>query len=329
MLLMTRYSAQRSACRHGSCQNANIPASLFAMGVCCGPNRRPARQLCLIPHLRGPDTRSGTPCETPGCWTRLGAPWALMTASSPHRPSAGGQVSHTQPAHVIGSGQATSPDMAAFANAVMVRYLDCNDNFFSVAGGHPSDMIPAALAVARLHPQQWGPSHDCYCRGISSLLLHSRPDTLGRTRLGPRGAGRAGLGLRRGDLMRLPPEQTREAISLAVTPNMALGQTRVGELSMWKGCATAASARAGVFAAMLAREGMSGPPEPFGRTAWPVGAVGMVCPTWSIRPWSIQMAGRRVQGRRVRLQVLPLADTHSSCHLDGPSLKGQGRTRPD
>jgi 2-methylcitrate dehydratase len=35
--------------------------------------------------------------------------------------------------------------------------------------------------------------------------------------------------------------------------------TRAGELSMWKGCAFAHAARNGVFAAMLAREGMTGP----------------------------------------------------------------------
>ena len=39
-------------------------------------------------------------------------------------------------------------DLAGFANGVMVRYLDFNDYYFSPGGGHPSDMIPAALAAA-------------------------------------------------------------------------------------------------------------------------------------------------------------------------------------
>ena len=29
-----------------------------------------------------------------------------------------------------------------------MRYLDCNDSYFRPGGGHPSDMIPAVLAVA-------------------------------------------------------------------------------------------------------------------------------------------------------------------------------------
>ena len=54
-------------------------------------------------------------------------------------------------ARIFGTGAATSMEMAAFANAVMVRYLDCNDTFISKGSGHPSDMIPACLAVAEAH----------------------------------------------------------------------------------------------------------------------------------------------------------------------------------
>jgi len=53
------------------------------------------------------------------------------------------------------------------------------------------------------------------------------------------------------------------AISLSVAPNLPLGVTRTGELSMWKGCATASATRAGVFSALLAEQGMTGPDEPF------------------------------------------------------------------
>src|SRR6188768_117141 len=50
-------------------------------------------------------------------------------------------------AHVLGRGLRSTPEMAAFANAVMVRYLDFNDvNKALRMGGHPSDMIPAILS---------------------------------------------------------------------------------------------------------------------------------------------------------------------------------------
>ena len=53
------------------------------------------------------------------------------------------------------------------------------------------------------------------------------------------------------------------AAALAVTAHVPTRQTRSGELSMWKGCATAASAKAGVFAAQLAQLGMTGPTAAF------------------------------------------------------------------
>ena len=66
-----------------------------------------------------------------------------------------------------------------------------------------------------------------------------------------------------GKLLGLDLEKMANAISLAAGPNVPTRQTRSGELSMWKGCACAASARGGLFAALLANEGMTAPPEAF------------------------------------------------------------------
>ena len=66
-----------------------------------------------------------------------------------------------------------------------------------------------------------------------------------------------------GKVLGLDRETMAHAISLAITPNLPLGVTRTGELSMWKGCATASATRAAVFAAQLASTGMTGPYEPF------------------------------------------------------------------
>ena len=59
-------------------------------------------------------------------------------------------VTSTQPASVLGSGQTTSPDLAAFANGVMIRYLDFNDGYTSKESGHPSDRIAATLAATEV-----------------------------------------------------------------------------------------------------------------------------------------------------------------------------------
>ena len=47
------------------------------------------------------------------------------------------------PVRVWGSEEMSSMDAAAFANGVMVRYLDFNDTYMSVEVAHPSDAIPA------------------------------------------------------------------------------------------------------------------------------------------------------------------------------------------
>jgi len=60
-------------------------------------------------------------------------------------------------------------------------------------------------------------------------------------------------------LMNLSEIQTTHAIGIAGVCNTALRQTRSGELSDWKGCAFANAARNGVFAALLAADGLSGP----------------------------------------------------------------------
>jgi 2-methylcitrate dehydratase len=73
----------------------------------------------------------------------------------------------------------------------------------------------------------------------------------------PASAAAAGL------LLGLSAAQMADAIAIAVTANVATRQTRAGELAMWKGCATATAAKAGLFAAQLAMEGMTGPTAAF------------------------------------------------------------------
>jgi 2-methylcitrate dehydratase len=63
--------------------------------------------------------------------------------------------------------------------------------------------------------------------------------------------------------LKVSAEIMPHVLGLATVPNCALGQTRAGELAMWKGLASANACRNGVFACMLAREGVTGPTDPF------------------------------------------------------------------
>ena len=61
-------------------------------------------------------------------------------------------VNSKQAATVLLSGIKTSPELAVFANGVMIRYLDFNDAYVSQmnGAGHPSDTIAALLTAAEL-----------------------------------------------------------------------------------------------------------------------------------------------------------------------------------
>ena len=169
----------------------------------------------------------------------------------------------TTPARVMGTSEYTSPDMAAFANGVMVRYLDCNDSYFSPGGGHPSDMIAAVMALAdpmlsdgRTILTAITLAYEVFCRISDQVVIGDLGWDQGIFSV-------IGAACGAGKILDLDQEQMANAISLAITPSVPLAVTRSGELSMWKGCATAASSRSAVFAAMLAAEGMNGPGEPF------------------------------------------------------------------
>jgi 2-methylcitrate dehydratase len=70
-------------------------------------------------------------------------------------------------------------------------------------------------------------------------------------------------------LLGLSCESIAAAASMAVVPNNVLKQVRTGHLSMWKAVTAGHSGKAGVFAALLAREGMNAPYLPFeGSSGW-------------------------------------------------------------
>ena len=168
-------------------------------------------------------------------------------------------VTSRQPATVLGSGQETSPDLATFANGVMIRYLDFNDGYTSLESGHPSDAIAAVLSPAEVAHGDGKRvitatvlAYEAFCRLCDAVSVRARGFdhvTLGAI-ASALGAAKA-MGLTR--------EQTVQALNLGVAAGLALYQTRIGDVSLWKGCAFANASRNAVFAALLASRGLTGP----------------------------------------------------------------------
>ena len=174
------------------------------------------------------------------------------------------EVHGSSPATLLGTTDTTTPDMAAFVNGVMVRYLDFNDSYNGKDVAHPSDNIPAVLAAAEAHGASgrqliaavalayevqaaWVDSFQLASGGVWDQAAYAAISV-------PLGAGR---------VIGLTLEQLAEALRISVVSSMTLGEARRGTISHWKAAAVPNAGRNGVFAAMLARRGMTGPPEVF------------------------------------------------------------------
>ena len=149
--------------------------------------------------------------------------------------------------------------MAAFANGVMLRVLDLSDMYRVKIGGHPSDVIAAVLAASDLGARAGrslitaiAVAYEVYCGCCDAIDLNSQgwDQPVYSVVASVLAAGR---------LMGLDAQRMAHAVSLALVPNMAMYQTRHGELSSWKGCAGANASRNAIFAALLAQSGFTGP----------------------------------------------------------------------
>ncbi len=185
-----------------------------------------------------------------GAWSAPPSRIARQTARS---------VKATHGATVWGTDHKTTPDLAAFANGAFVRYLDFNDTYLAKEPAHPSDNIAAILAVGEASRasgkrviQAIALAYEIQCRLCDAAAL--RPRGWDHVTYGPFSSALAAA-----KVMKLSEAQTLQAVNLAGVANVALRQTRVGDLSMWKACAFSNAARNGVFAAMLAEQGMTGP----------------------------------------------------------------------
>jgi 2-methylcitrate dehydratase len=158
-----------------------------------------------------------------------------------------------------GTDHRAPPDWAAFANGCLVRYLDFNDTYLSKEPAHPSDNIPALVAVAESVSASGRDlitaialAYEIQCRLCDTASLRAQGwDHVSYVALS--------TALAAAHLLKLGPDRTRHAVNIAGVSAGSLRQSRAGELSHWKAGTVAHAARRGVFAAQLAAEGMTGP----------------------------------------------------------------------
>ena len=160
---------------------------------------------------------------------------------------------------LIGKGPA---DAAAFLNGVMVRFHDWNDTYVGRNGGHPSDIIAAALAAG----EEGHCSGDEVLRAIAAgqhlmLDMCDGSNALARgwdhaTYVGI--AATVAVGLLRG----LTPTQFAHAISMITAANNML-IARSAKVSAWRSLASPQALRNALFVTALAKADVSGPDPVF------------------------------------------------------------------
>ena len=148
---------------------------------------------------------------------------------------------------VLGYGFQSSLELGAFANSAMGRHTDFND---LGPGGHTSDLIPAALAAGEA----------MHATGEEFLAAVAVGYELAAANIGVGESAHAGVTA--GKLLKLNEDRLANALTLALTPHVTLNKG-VGAMSMWKGLRSAEPVKCGVWGAVMAHEGITGPPQPY------------------------------------------------------------------
>jgi len=234
--------------------------------------------------------------DTVGC--------ALGGAESPPAKiarAAAAEITSVTSSTVLVSGQQTSPDLAAFANGVMIRYLDFNDTYAGSPTCHPSDLLAPVLAVVDATNGNGQDvilatvlGYEVFC-GLIDAGANERGRIWDQSTYGVIAAAVVAA-----KLFGHSKEQMANAISLAVASHISLEQIRRGQISHWKGCALANASRNAVFCAMLAAKGMTGPEEVFEGKAGFCASTGI---RFEISPFADSADGYRIL--KARLKAFP------------------------
>lgn len=205
-------------------------------------------------------------------------------------------------ARVIGSLQRTTLDMAAFANGTMIRAAEFNDTYRFKGAAHPSDALAAVLAAAEaIHSDGKGlitgivAAYEMAACFIDTMLTREEWDNVALS-------ATFGAALGAGKMLGLSKEQLGHCVALALVPNMTLAMRRSGEVSMYKDVYAGMACRQGVFAALMAQEGMTGPGEAI------EGETGLRVVTDTIGFGPFGGDGRQFVVERTVLKTFPVRD---------------------
>ena len=163
-------------------------------------------------------------------------------------------------ATLIGFGDKVPAVNAALVNSLMMRALDFNDIYWKEDPSHPSDLIPAALAVGELTN---APMKDVITAIVLAYEFEQRLCEFAVPGIRERKWHHATLTqfvspIVAGKLLGLSVDQMVNAIGISGSHNHTIGCPTAGKLTMMKNTVDPMAVQSGVFAALMAKKGFTG-----------------------------------------------------------------------
>ncbi len=161
---------------------------------------------------------------------------------------------------VIGFGDKLPAVNTTLINSLMIRALDFNDIYWKEDPSHPSDIIPAALSVGELVGASM---KDVITAIVLAYEFEQRLCEFAVPGIRERRWHHATLTqfvspIVAGYLLGLSVDQMVNAIGISGSHNHTIGCPTAGKLTMMKNTVDPMAVQAGVFAALMAKEGYSG-----------------------------------------------------------------------
>lgn len=166
-------------------------------------------------------------------------------------------------ASIIGSSIQSNMPNAALMNCALIRALDYNDIYWEQDPSHPSDLLGAALACGEAAHKG---GKDVLAAIVLAYELEMRWCHAANPGIREVGWHHASLTqfvspLIAGKLLDLNVDQLTAAVGICGSSHFTLGGVVAGHLTNMKNIADPLASQAGVFAALMARQGLTGPVE--------------------------------------------------------------------
>lgn len=219
-------------------------------------------------------------------------------------------------ATLIGFGDKMPAVNATLVNSLMVRSLDFNDIYWKEDPSHPSDIIPAALAMGeRMHSSM----KEVITAIVLAYEFEQRLCEFAVPGVRERKWHHATLTqfvspIVAGKLLRLDVDQMVNAIGINGCHNHTIGCPTAGKLTMMKNTVDPMAVQSGVFAALMAEQGYSGTEAVFEGKE---GLMDVFGPDWD-REKLLGGLGEKFKILECSMKAFPteaLTHTHLSCTL--------------